>query len=632
MMAQGLDDHLYYPLVDFNTITDKTREINNRITANFIYNMGAGFDLSFGGIYETSRSENRYYAEEESTVARRYVNSYVVRNADGTLTYNLPKGGFLRQTNSNVSSYTARAQLNYNKIFSEDHSINGIMGAEVRNVITKGNIASYFGYNDETLLHQPVDFASFTTGAIRGSYQLGSPLSSFNNWFNQQYVEDRFVSGYANLVYSYKDTYSLTGSIRVDQSNLFGTNPKYKYKPLWSLGAAWNIHKEDFMQDAMWVDRLKLRVAYGFNGNVAKMSLPQVIASTTLNNYTSPASSSLQLESYANSSLRWEQTSNFNVGLDFLFLKNIDGNIDYYQKNSTDLLGNAFIDPTIGASPTLINQATIRNKGIELGLRADWITKPDFNWNTGIVVARNTSKVLDVYQESDFNPSTLNTVGYVKGYPVGAMFAFRYAGLDNEGYPLISDEEGNLYPTTDNSAGSATTALMASDTSGVIRYMGSSIPTVNAGLSNRVDFGRFYVFCMIHYYGGFKVRVPRPNPSSTRPLEGAGDFWRQAGDEEWTDVMGLAAYSSRNSNDAYNYADTHVVNGDYITLGDLTLSYRIDHLPIIKRAGFSNFEIKGQASNIWTVGLNKYNYSMATGSYQKSYVTPTYTLGIFTNF
>jgi hypothetical protein len=215
---------------------------------------------------------------------------------------------------------------------------------------------------------------------------------------------------------------------------------------------------------------------------------------------------------------------------------------------------------------------------------------------------------------------------------VGALFAYRWAGLDTAGYPLVSDGKGNNYRTNINTAGNAMTKLMASDTSGFTHYMGSSIPTINAGLSNRVDFGKFYVFCMINYYGGFKVRVPRANPAQTRPLEGAGTYWKTKGDELTTEVQGLAAYNSANSNNAYNYADKYVVNGDYITLGDLTVSYSLDDIPVIKRAGFSHFEIKCQASNIYTVGFNKYNYSMATNSFQKTYVTPTYTVAIFTNF
>lgn len=634
IMSQGLDDHLKYPLVDVNEISDKRRTVNNRIAANFNYAIGGGLDLAFGGIYEASRSEMRHDASDRSSETRQYVNSYVIRNPDGTFKYPIPKGGFLRQQAANTSSYTARIQLNYNKKIAGVHSINAILGTEVRNLINKSNTASYFGYSDETLLQQPVDYNAITTGAVRGTFQLGTPLrgqSMFDNLFNQQFEEDRFLSGYANLVYAYKKRYSLTGSIRIDQSNLFGTNPKYKYKPLWSAGAAWNIHRENFMQDISWITQLKLRAAYGFNGNVAKLSLPEVIARSVLNYNTLPASPALTLVSYANSSLRWEQTKSFNTGLDYIIFKNVSGSIDYYRKKSTDLLGNVLIDPTIGISPSLINQATIVNKGLEFGLRADWIATKSVNWNTGIVAARNTSKVLEVYQKGDFSPQTLNALGYVKNYPVGAMFSYRSAGLDDEGYPLISNTAGKKFRTTVEEE-DATRYLMASDTSGLSHYTGSSIPTINAGLSNRLDIGNFYIFCMINYYGGFKVRVPRPNPSSSRPLKGAGNYWKVKGDEQTTDVMALGAYYSANANNAYNYSDSYVVNGDYMTLGDLTVSYSLDQFNFIKRAGFTHFEVKCQASNLWTVGLNRRNFSMATGSYQKSYLTPTYTIGIFTNF
>jgi TonB-linked SusC/RagA family outer membrane protein len=633
LMSQGLYNMLYYPLVDLNEIKEKNRTVNNRFTGNFNFIIGGGFDLSFGGIYETSRLETRYLASENSSVARRNVNSYVTINTDGTLKYNVPRGGYLRQESDNISSYTGRAQLNYNKRIAGAHSINAILGAEIRNVITNANFASYFGYNDETLLHQPVDFASINTSAIRGSFGLSQPFANaFTNYFTQLYAEDRFLSGYSNIVYSFKNIYSLTGSVRIDQSNLFGTNPKYKYKPLWSVGAAWNIHKESFVQDIDWIKLLKLRLAYGFNGNVAKMSLPQVIAQAGMNPYTSPASPSLRLFSYANSSLRWEQTKNLNIGLDYHIFKHISGTVDFYQKRSTDLLGNAQIDPTIGVSPSLVNRATINNRGIEIGLHADWIATAKLNWNTGLVVARNTSKVLEVYRKGDFNPQTLNELGYVKDFPVGALFAFNYRGLDSTGHPLVYNSKGQVYHTDKTGSTTPGAIAMKSDTSGLTRYMGSSIPTINAGLSNRVDIGNFYFFCMVNYYGGFKVRVPRPNPAASRPLEGAGNYWRAKGDELTTDVMALAGYNNYNAVNPYNFADKYVVNGDYITLADVTVSYSLDNTPFIKKAGFTHFEVKCQASNVWTVGLNKYNYSMATNSYQKSYLTPTYTIGIFTNF
>jgi hypothetical protein len=589
-----------------------------------------------GGIYETSQSEIRYLASERSSVVKQYINDYTTRQADGSLKFNIPKGGYLREQHVNTSSYTGRLQLNYNKNFGQ-HSINGIVGGEIRSLINKSSLSTSFGYNDETLLQQGVDYGSIVANAVatRGTFGLGSGLSGTNAidaLFNQQFVEDRFLSGFANIVYSYKNTYSLTGSMRIDQSNLFGTNPKYKYKPLWSVGAAWNIHRENFMQQLNWIDQLKLRTAYGFNGNVAKLSLPEVIAQARFNTNTVPAAPALSLVSYANSSLRWEQTQNFNAGLDFTLFKNINGNLDFYNKKSTDLLGNALIDPTLGVSPTLINQATIRNNGIEIGIRADWIARPNLNWNTGIVLARNTSKVLEVYRRGDFKPQTLNELGYVKGYPVGAMFGYNTVGLDNKGYPIIADYNGNIYNTDNNSLGSPQTAAMASETLGLTRYQGSSIPTINAGLSNRVDVGRFYFFAMVNYYGGFKLRVPRPDARSNRPLPGAGNFWKAPGDELNTDIMALPAFAGANSRDAYLYAGNYMVHGDYLTLGDVTVSYNLNSSNFFKRAGFRNFEIKGQVSNLYTVGFNRYDFSIGAGAYEKSYITPTYTLGLFTNF
>lgn len=638
IMSQGLLDHNFYPLVNVNKISDKTEIFNNKTIANFNYNLGKGFNLLFGGIYEMSKSESRHLAQQGSSEVNRWVNNYTV--TVGTFKRNLPDGDFLRQQNSSSRGYTARTQLNYDKKIG-NHSFNGIAGAEVRSLLSKGNLASYFGYNDQTLLHQPVDYASIflNLAAVRGTLITGNTLGSLESLFNQNFNEDRFVSAFSNLVYSYKDTYSLSGSIRMEQSNLFGTDPKYKYRPLWSLGAAWNIHKEGFLNNIKWVNLLKLRGAFGFNGNVAKLSLPQVTALAQNNTSNTPTLNSLMLASNANSSLRWEKTENLNLGLDFNVFKNVSGSIDYYTKKTTDVMGMSAVDPTLGAadpvtgaSRALINFATIRNSGIEFSLKADWIANRNFNWNTGIVIARNNSKVLDVFRTASYNPQALDALGYVSGYPVGAMFSYNTKGLNNQGHPIVVDAAGVEYVVNTSTTGTPLVTAMSSETSGLVQYSGSTIPTINGGLSNRVDVGNFYIFAMINYYGGFKVRVPRPTPSDNRPLEGAGNYWRVPGDELNTDIPSLTNITATNPSWAYRYNSNYVVNGDYLTLGDVTVSYRLNDFKLLKNAGFKNFEIKAQASNLYTMGFNRYNFSMATRSYAKSYLTPTYTLGVFTNF
>jgi TonB-linked SusC/RagA family outer membrane protein len=612
LLSQGLLDQNYYPLIEANKVSNKTRTQNNKIIANFNYDIGKGFNLLFGGVYETSRTEFRHLAAQGSSEVNGYVNTYTV-TAGGTFKRNVPDGDFLRQQNTTSTGYTARTQLNYNKRIG-NHSLNAIAGAEIRSVLNKGNLASYFGYNDQSLLQQPVDYASIINGvaSVRGTLVTGFPLRALNEFFNQTYTDDRFLSAFSNVVYSFKDTYSLSGSIRIDQSNLFGSDPKYKYKPLWSLGAAWNIHKEDFMNNINWIHQLKLRSAFGFNGNVAKLSLPQVIAKAENNTQNTPTLPSLVLLSNANTGLRWEQTENFNLGL--------------------DVMGNSAIDPTLGASSALINYATIRNNGLEFSLKADWISTKNFNWNTGIVIAKNNSKVLDVSRTGQYNPQVLDELGYVSGYPVGAMFSYNTKGLNNEGHPIIEDQNGTQFVVNTSTSTNPLVLAMSNKHSGLVQYSGTTLPTINAGLSNRVDVGNFYFFAMINYYGGFKVRVPRPTPAENRPLAGSNNFWRVAGDELKTDIPNLVDLNSFAPGVAYRYNDNYVVNGDYLTVGDVTVSYRLNNVSFFKKAGFKNFEIKAQASNFYTVGFNRYNFSMGTGSFAKSYVTPTYTLGLFTNF
>jgi TonB-linked SusC/RagA family outer membrane protein len=623
IMSLGLPDNMYYPLVEINEVTDKSRTVSNRITANFRYNIGKGFNFNFGGVYEYSKTDTKHFASENSSEVHQYINRYAKAGTNGSFTYIIPKGAFLKQQTSSTEGYTLRAQINYDKQIAEDHSLNLILGAEIRDVITKSNLASYFGYNDQTLSHQAVDYNSLLTT----TYLRSNPELSYDNLFAQGYTENRFISGYSNLVYSYKGKYSFTGSIRVDQSNLFGTDPKYKYKPLWSVGAGWNIDKEKFMQDIEWVKSLKLRMSYGFNGNVAKNALPQVIAqsgNSSKINKSSPVPM-LKLSSFANSGLRWEQTNNLNVGIDYTIFKGVSGNVDYYVKKSTDILATTQIDASKGGTSALVNQATIRNNGLEVNLNADWITRRGFNWNTGLVFAHNTSKILEVYNTAITSHSlSLSYVGgddyskYLKGYAVGSVFAYRYAGLNNTGNLLYYDIDGNAKE------------FSASNFKGLedLENMGT-IPSFNLGLSNRVDIGNFYVYCMINYYGGFSVRVPVPIPSAIRPLEGADNYWQEPGDEADPNTLPALEYLGTGF---LNQTNKYIVNGAYFTLGDLTASYSFRNNKLVKKAKISNLEIKLQASNLFTIGFNKYNYSVATGSYAKSYLTPTYTIAFAVNF
>lgn len=650
LLAEGLEDPMYYPLTEVHAVTEKTHVLDNRFTGNFTYKIGHGLNFLFGGVYETSRTDERYYASEQSSIARNIIDYYAAAPAaaGGPLQLQVPKGGYLQQSASGLTNYTVRAQMDYKKYIGSDHFISAIAGAEVDRTTTQSNTSSSLGYNDQTLLQQPVNYANLFSAAQNHDYlpSGGNGALVFNNLFNQGYVDNRFVSGYANALYSYRSRYSLTGSIRVDQSNLFGTDPKYRYKPLWSTGFAWNIAKEKFMESVNWVHALKLRLSEGFDGNVAKNSIPQVIARAALNPATSPPNApALALSSPANPGLRWEETRNFNVGLDWTIFKGLSGSIDYYVKNSTNLLAPAgnLIDPTLGTGrlgevapnsngipQSYINSASINNHGLEINLNADWITRHRFNWYTGFALSVNTNKVVSVYNTATSQSSSAAWVastfnGYIQGYSAGPLLSYRFAGLDNTGLPEIYDQNGKIVTSPGVTGTDGGKSWLV--------YSGTSIPAYTLGMSNRVDIGPFYVYCMVNYYGGFRVRVPRPFPSDARSLAGAQDFWKQPGDEKNTDVWNPSIpFASSPESYAYQYSDRYVVNGSYLTLSAFTLSYDLGHRDFMKKLGLNHFELLLQGNNLYTVGFNKYDFSQATQNYAKRNLTPTYTIGLYTNF
>lgn len=614
IMAAGLFDNLYYPLQEVNEVSDKTRVINNRITADLRYKITDALNIQIGGVYERAKSEDNYLATEKSAVVRQFMNYYAEDNFAGGFKLNFPEGSLLKNTIADTRSYTVRAQVNYDKLLAKDHAINVIAGGELRDIVNQSNSSAILGYDDQTLLHQSVDYKYLENFTNYGMSMFApfNPYTSYQDLFKLTYADNRFVSVYSNLIYTFKNRYSFSGSLRVDQSNLFGTDPKYQYKPLWSAGAAWNIEREKWMQGFNWLNTLKLRAAYGFNGNVAKNSLPQVIAQTSFNffnqNNTIPA---LALLSQANSGLRWEKTNNINIGLDFSIFRNISGSFEYYRKKSTDLLANSQIDPSKGGSFAVVNQASVRNDGLEFNLNGTWINRKKFSWNTGLVMAYNANKVLQYY-----NPDPALRSRII-GRPLGAIFNYHHAGIDADGEMLITDKNGvtqKFTPTlfTDN-----------------LSYAGSRIPTFNMGISNRVDMGRVYVYAMINYFGGMRTELPVPDPTAVRPLEGVNNYWKTPGDEANPDVLPKLRYLYSSW---LGRSDQYTVNAAYFTLGDVTAAYSFKGTSWAKKAGLGNVELKVQGSNLYTVALNKQNYSLATGSYAKSYLTPTYTFLVNVSF
>lgn len=633
LQSIGLMDETYSPITNRNqeTYTNNENYYRLQFGLNFKLTQDLNLDVKFQSENTTFKNENEY--GKNSYYVRSMVNNAAQYDSStDELTLNVPQGGQLAQRRGDINSYTFRAQINFMKELDK-HYITAIGGAERRQVKTTSTATYYMGYDHNSLGYKLVDPLSLNP--LAGTQALGGSFSWDYTDYNYLYErEDRYVSFYANASYAYDNRYDITGSIRIDQSNLFGTDPKYQYRPLWSLGGSWHAHQESFMKStASWLNNLTLRLTYGIGGNVPKDAGPYLtLYALKYNSLVNDFGASIK--NPANPTLRWEKTATVNLGLDFAVFKNrLSGSIDFYNKRTTDLLAYRSADPTLGWQQVMLNYGTMYNRGIELALNSRNIDTKDWKWQTSFTFGYNKNKLTDV---EDANATVFNySNGYasVKGYPVGAVFSHRFAGLSaTDGTPL--------YYTND---GTGTTSYVSSIED--LEYSGTRVPKFNGSLSNTISYKNFDLSFMIVYYGGHVLRNEAAAylavPPQTNIYKDILYMWRQPGDElnkETTPAMTGAALNTQSDLHPWYTADRHVLKADYMKLRDLSLTYNFNK-QLIAKWGLTALALTIQAQNLLTWTANKQDVdpeAMTTSSYGwgvRNYKIPaTWTIGISANF
>ncbi|MBP8907619.1 MAG: TonB-dependent receptor, partial [Odoribacter sp.] len=488
-------------------------------------------------------------------------------NADGSIKHLIPEGGYIDETRSDKNSYTLRAQINFNRTFDEKHEVSAIAGGERRAVHSTSTYVEKYGYDKVSLAHKYLDEATLNqtqqgTEAINNSYT--HVPNGYPDTFGDK--EDRYVSFYGNASYTYDRRYAITGSIRMDQSNLFGTNPKYQYKPLWSVGVSWHMAQEKFMGNMDWLDQLSIRFTKGINGNIAKQSGPYMIVySAGINSWTGEYSSSVS--SPPNSGLRWERTNQTNLGIDFSFFNNrLGGSFDYYAKNTSDLLGSIATDPTSGWGSLTMNYAEMYNHGYEIVLNSVNIQTRDFRWATNINFSYNKNRITKLENSSNSVSSYISGTNTREGMAMGTLFSVRWAGLDESGNPQAYKKDGTIVKS------------LADLTVEDLVRSGTSIPPYSASMSNMLTYKGFDLSFMFLYYGGHVMRDVMPKyftstTGTTNVDRSIRNYWKSPEDSDDPDK---APAFMRNASTNYTYlwyaADKHIKKANYIKLKEVTLS------------------------------------------------------------
>ena len=553
-----------------------TRDVDIRAQFGLNYKPIKGLEFETKFQYERGFSNKDDYRSMDLPSMRQKVMDYYKYDADaGEMAYQIPVGIEYLYKRNHSTAWVWRNTVSYNKNWKK-HQLNLFGGTELKKSFKENFNDKKYGYNKQTTTFIPVENKTLMSKLYKwDGNRLKDYFESLDN------SDDREVSFFSNASYTYDEKYSLTGSFRVDQKNLFGSDPKYRYKPLWSVGAGWQLGKEDFMDDIKWLSRLNLRMTYGITGNASNQYSPYATATNSVEAVGMRVYDFLELTSPANDKLTWEETRVFNMALDFAMLNSkIHGSIEFYNKNSHKLLGNRELDPTNGFASAVINYASMQNKGVELNLSARILNSEDLSWDVNANFSYNRNELTKI-DEDMRSPFYLISYGALKkGVPFSNLYSYNYAGLSDTGDVMLHDKEGNKKYWRED----------VSDIDEII-YHGTSVAPYYGGVSTTLKYKGFDLSVNMAYKFGHKFRyeVDHASGLSYRVVNKVwANRWQKSGDELTTRVPRITyegvnpntgAYESKN--DTYD-ASTYWINSQdfiqpaaYIKCKDIILGYNM---------------------------------------------------------
>jgi TonB-dependent starch-binding outer membrane protein SusC len=450
-----------------------------------------------------------------------------------------------------------------------------------------GLLAGYSWQEDRTGEGFQTSSQGFTSDILSyNNLGLSSPRPGFvPNYGNTTIQSLRLISFYGRVNYAFDEKYLFQASLRQDGSSAFGTNNRWGLFPAFSAG--WRLTQEEFMKGLGFLNDLKLRVGYGVTGN--SLGFDPMIATTRFGStgyfyYNGQLTNSIGPTQNQNPDLRWERTAMANVGIDFSVLNGrLGGAIDYYDKNTTDLIWNYPVSTTQYFVNTLIaNVGEMSNKGVELQINAIPIDQDKFSWRTSFNVAHNKNKIVTLSNEK-FNLTEIrtaqlggqgqsgNTSQIIReGMPLGTFNIWHYMGKNDQGISQFQKAEGTI-----------TTVPTSLD----FAVAGNAQPKILYGLNNSFKYGNFDLnFFLRGVYGnkilnGTLANLNNPTAAQIR------------------NVPKFTLGESILDNNAYLISDRFLESGSYLRMDNASLGYTFTSA----RNNFKNLRVYVTGTNLFTI-------------------------------
>ena len=437
---------------------------------------------------------------------------------------------------------------------------------------------------------------------------------------SNSYTEFSLASGIVRANYDYKKRYFITAALRADGSSKFQGDNKWGYFP--SAAVAWDIAQESFMSNQHVLDQLKLRASFGVTGNqdIAAYSTLGMLSGASYGWGTSTSSTGYWWIQFVTPVITWEMTYQYVLGLD-LSLGGFNITVDWFKKQTKDLLFQKQVPKYNGGGTYWVNQGKLNNTGVELSLTT-FPVKGAVTWETSLNASYVKNEVADLAGDDFVLTANYSDLGgplqiMKPGYPMGSFYVYQWKGFDDKG--------ANLYQKADGS-------LTTNPTSDDLVVKGQASPKWTVGWNNTVTWKNWTLNVFFNAATGYdRLNISRFMAAS---MTGVSRFitLRDAYFKGWDHVANKAdaLYPSLTNTDNKSYAnsDFWLEDASFIKLKNISLSYRIPRR-VLK---FASVQLSVSAQDLFTItrykGMDPEVYTSYDGLDYGAYPIPrTITFG-----
>ena len=471
----------------------------------------------------------------------------------------------------------ANQLLNWSHTYADVHSFNVLLAHETKND------------RSESLWAQKENFLVPSNPELDNAASLKGASSSAAEYSLEGY--------FGELKYDYDEKYYFSASYRRDASSRF--HPDNRWGSFWSVGASWRINKEKFMSDIEWINDLKFKASYGTQGNDGLGNNQPYLDQYEV--VPNGGEIGINYIFRGNKDITWEKSESFNTGIEFRFWDRFSGNIEYFRKDTRDLLYAKPLPPSQGVPSSIYeNTMAMRNEGFEMELSYDIFKKENFKWNFALNATHYKNELLEL--PADRPQDGWATGSYFRkiGKPLYNYYDYKFAGVNKEtGEPMYWADE-----TDEN--GKVVGQKQVVGTTNATRYEldKSPIPDVYGGFSTAIEaYGFDFAASFAYQLGGYAY------DSQYGGLMTAGSAarnWHKDIFERWTPENTNTNVPRLNEGYQYNASgDYTLTSSSYLSLRNITLGYTLP------KAWLSKAKI--QKMRLYVVGDNMFLLSARKG-------------------